>query len=429
MRVRFVDETADYQTGAAGVTDDAREGGGASDLDLPLVTTAEAAEGVAARRLRAAKAERDTAVLHVGPLEALRRTAGDRVTAEGLSGAWRVARVETDEQPRLTLSRCEAPDAGGRGGAGWTPGPVVEPPGPPALFVLDLPGASEGRPRIAVSAAPWRPMAVWAGASVAGLTERARAERPAVVGRLVEPLAAGPVDRLDRGPGVLVAVEGGQLEGRAAELVFAGANTAAVRAPSGEWEVLSFLSAELAGPGLYRLTGLLRGLEGSDAAAERAKPVDAPFVLLEADLPRAEVSEAERGAPLLWRAAPAGGPPSGLAMTEVAEAWRGLHERPRRAVRLRAARQGDGSVRFAWTRRGRWGEPFDREPATDAGERWLAEAVDDGGVVLARWETAQPEAVWPEAAVGGRTAARLRVTAASDLWPEWGPPREVALSW
>ena len=35
---------------------------------------------------------------------------------------------------------------------------------------------------------------------------------------------------------------------------------------AGQWEVLGFAGAELVAPGTYRLSGLLRGLGGSDVA-------------------------------------------------------------------------------------------------------------------------------------------------------------------
>ena len=75
-RVRFSDEGADYQTGEAGAQVEPAEGGGTERLDLPLVTDAPVAERIAARRLRRARAERET---RTGAAESLReRLVGSR---------------------------------------------------------------------------------------------------------------------------------------------------------------------------------------------------------------------------------------------------------------------------------------------------------------------------------------------------------------
>jgi hypothetical protein len=238
-----------------------------------------------------------------------------------------------------------------------------------------------------------------------------------VLGVLAAPLTAGAVS-------VTVRLEG------------AGALTAgmlALEAPSGDWEVLSFAAAELVAAETWALSGLSRGLRGSDPAASEAKPAGAAAVLLEPDLPRAEVSAAERGAALLWRAAPAGGAPGGLASAEATATWTGLARRPWSPSGLAAALLTGGDVRFSWTRRGRpRDEPADMTPVVEAREHWLAEALAPDGTVLKAWETTALLADWPAAevtAAGIGTNLRLRVRGGNAAWPGWGPATEATLSW
>jgi hypothetical protein len=66
-------------------------------------------------------------------------------------------------------------------------------------------------------------------------------------------------------------------------------------------------------------------------------PAGAPVVLLDEAVVPMTVAAFERGTPLMVRAAPAGGPPSGSAMTEVTTIWTG-----RRCVRWPRPTCADG---------------------------------------------------------------------------------------
>jgi hypothetical protein len=67
---------------------------------------------------------------------------------------------------------------------------------------------------------------------------------------------------------------------------------------------------------VWTLSGLLRGQAGSDPAMAGLTPAGAAVVVLDEALVRADLAPAERGLPLTWRAAPAGGPASGPSMSE-----------------------------------------------------------------------------------------------------------------
>ena len=117
-------------------------------------------------------------------------------------------------------------------------------------------------------------------------------------------------------------IEGGALSSVTEAALYAGANACAVLTPTGQWEVIQFLTATLTAPSTYALTGLLRAQQGTDPAMVET-PAGAAFVLLTTDLARLNVALSERGLPLIWTAAPSGAPPSGLASSSQTFAWQG----------------------------------------------------------------------------------------------------------
>jgi hypothetical protein len=372
IAVRFVDANGDYRTGAVTVLADPAGGGaGVVPLDLPILLGADDAARIAARRLRRVSSERDTAVVHVGPAAALTAEPGDMIVVEADAEPWRVARVNADAAPYLTLARVEAPDVGEGAIPAFATADPSRPLGPPALILLDLPpleGAEDdARPLAAIAADPWRAFDLYAGPSADALTLRSTAADPATVGETLSALAPGPLYRFDDGARLTVRIEGGVLSSASEAAVLNGANPLAILADNGEWELIQYCNADLVAPGTYILSGLLRGQAGTDAAMRAGAATGALVVILNRDLIRASVSQSERGLPLVWRAAPSGGPPGGLAMTEATFTWEAVTLRPFAPCHLKALALGDGTLRFSWIRRARIG-----------GDPWLAGEVPLG---------------------------------------------------
>ena len=428
VRLRFIDLARDYQAGGLIV----RGGAGTSTLDMeaPLVLTTAEAGAIARRRLDAEHAARRERTVQLSPLAALVWEAGDRLTLDG--EAWRVARVDVDERPRMKLLPV-SPAAKATGEIDWSPAPPRPAVGPPALMVLDLPplpGAEDdARPLVAVAASPWRAFDVHAGAEVEALRPRASVTTGAVVGTTLSDLPAGPRHRFDRGTRLVVRLEGGAPRSRGRAAVLAGENLLAVRGPDG-WELLQFLKAQAVGPDAFALTGLLRGLGGSDVAD--LVSAGAEVVLVDEGLARAEASLAERGLPLIWRAAPAGGPAAGPAMRQALATWRGMALRPWSPAHLRAKLVG-GELRLSWIRRTRiGGDSWEAEVAlSEAAEAWRVEILD-GTTVVRTVETAAPVFAWTAAMraadlpAGAFGALSARVAQGSAIWG-WGAPATIAL--
>jgi len=393
-RVRFIDEAADYQTGAVTAHGAVATGGGGVDLDLPVVGGAGLARAAAWRLVDAATdVERLTVAL--GPLEALRLEPGDAVTIESHDGVWRVARLRLDERPEAELERNaedgfedEAPD--------WRPGEGPAAIGEPFVRVLDLPPLpgteDDARPRAAVAAEPWRAMRVHAGTGVGALTARGLAETPATVGVLTAALGPGVVGRWDEANALIVRLEGRAPESRGAAGVLAGGSALAVETAAG-WEVAQYRRATLIGPETWRLDGLLRGQQGTEDACAAGAVEGAMAVLLDEALVRLTFDAAEVGTPRLIRVAPDGAPAGGAGVVEADFTWRNRHARPWRPAHLRVAAAEDG-LRISWTPRVRLGgDRWDGEPV-EVDPRRFRVRVLDGALERRVWEVEGLEVVY-----------------------------------
>lgn len=378
--MRFIDGGVDYQTGLAMARTDGD--GGGIDLDLPAICSKALARAAAARALEAGREERRTVML--GPLDALRLEPGDVVSIEREARDWRVVHLDSDEAPSVVLEPVstvrmgedlDVPRAG-------EPAAVA---GAPFLRILDLPplmgSETDARPIAVVASNPWRPMGVFAGPDPASLTARGEVDRPATVGVLVEALAPGVRYRWDEANALHIRVEGRPPWSVSTSAVLAGGNAVAVETAQG-WEIIQFRTAELVGDDVWRLTGLLRGQQGTEAATAAGAAGGALAVFLEAGLERMQSSSGERGLPLIWRATPVGTPPGGGGASETVFTATGLHGRPWSPAHLRCVLRDDGGLDMTWVTRSRLdGDRWDGEPAAADPPRFSVRLLDAGALV------------------------------------------------
>lgn len=157
--------------------------------------------------------------------------------------------------------------------------------------------------------------------------------------------------------------------------------------------MVQFRRAELVGGDVWRLSGLLRGQQGTEGAASHGSEAGALVVLLERGMARAEVDAVERGLPRIWRAGPAGAPPGGAGTTEVGFIWTNRNAAPWRPAHLRAT-QEDSGWRLSWTPRVRLGGGgWDSEPV-EVDPRRFRVRVLDGAVERRVWEVEGLETVY-----------------------------------
>lgn len=200
------------------------------------------------------------------------------------------------------------------------------------------------------------------------------------VGRLLAPLTTGPLGRWDEGSELVVEMPNEMLASLTEPAVFAVSVPLLVQ-NAASWELVAYRDAELIGLGRYRLTGLLRGLRGSEIAGAGEGAV---CILLDQRLQRAFVQGEEIGLDLHWQADGRG--LFGLLTKSRFEDRAGLAFAP---VHLRTTDRDDGGLDVRWIRRGV--EITDNWVAPDAPNtgRFRAQ-VRRGAEVLLESETDAP---------------------------------------
>ena len=182
--------------------------------------------------------------------------------------------------------------------------------GKPEVVLLDLPQLSEDhpahRPLIAAHANPWPgEIAVFRSASSDGFRLLTTFGTRARIGMLVSDLWPGPTSRFDHGNELWIDLWTGTLESVTVLDLFGGANALAIESTPGTWEIVQAGSAELIAPGRYRLTRLLRGQHGTEAAMGNPTPAGARVVVLDAAIASLPVGLADLNLPWNWRVGPA----------------------------------------------------------------------------------------------------------------------------
>jgi hypothetical protein len=149
-----------------------------------------------------------------------------------------------------------------------------------------------------------------------------------------------------------VRLYGGALTSKTDARVLEGANAAAIRNPSGAWEVVQFAGADLIDANTYRLSRLLRGQAGSDDAILDALPAGAPFVVLDEHLLTLARGRDALERPLDLRVVASNRSHDDVTAVALAVTPGATALRPLSPVHVKAVRQGDG-IHLSWIRRTR----------------------------------------------------------------------------
>jgi hypothetical protein len=171
---------------------------------------------------------------------------------------------------------------------------------------------------------------------------------------LVSDFHAGPSSRFDLGNALVVDLASGTLESVTDLTLFGGANALAVETAPGIWEIVQAGVAELIAPGRYRLTRLLRGQRGTEAAMGNPTPAGARVVVLDSALAPLPIAEADLGLPWNWRIGPAARAVSDASYTALAftPAGRGLVPfAPVHVAQPWRTARSPGDLTLRWTRR------------------------------------------------------------------------------
>jgi hypothetical protein len=363
--LRVIDPVNDYRLSAAASRRLAGQSRRTTTLELSAVLPLEAAERLTDQLLRDAWTGRERVELRLPP-SAGAVEAGDILMLQaGVAGAQQAeamlaGRIEDGESRAVEARRVDnrlqaAPPRPAR----ERMPPVVSTFGPPEVLVVDF-APPDGReahaPRLAVFADPWPGrVAIYSGGAGGGFSLAGTLTRRATAGRLTAVLAPGPLGIWDRHNHIELRLHGGALSGLPDLDVYAGGNAAAVRTGSGGWEVLQFAEAELTGPGEYRLSRLLRGQCGTEAAMEAGAAIDADFVLLDGAVQPLPVRPEAVGVPVQYRIGPARDDHAAPSFVELSIIAGGVGLKPFAPVHPRARRDASGDIVASWIRRTRFG--------------------------------------------------------------------------
>jgi hypothetical protein len=350
LALSHIDRERDYLTATATAL---RPGEGPLLAEsAAVVLDPHAARQVAERMLDSRGTSLDSISFALPP-NAMALEPGDRVLLDGEgTRPFEVREIRDGLVRRITARvepRAEAMAVGNDRPAvhSLAPEPAVE----PVLVVAHLSSSPDdpGRSRLALGAfaQPW-PGTVRVADAATGAV-RLDLTRPAVMGTLSQFLATGPRMVWDWVNAVEVSLGSGHLADVSAAAALAGSNRLAVETDSGEWEVIGFARAELVAARRYRLTGLLRGLDGSDHAIGPAS-AGCRVMVLDGRVGMLAVEPGRVGASHAFRAYAGSGDLSGQALTITPQPAPAL---PLAPVHLRAARHADGNIRLDWVRRSR----------------------------------------------------------------------------
>ncbi|WP_137135900.1 glycoside hydrolase/phage tail family protein [Rhizobium sp. FKY42] len=324
--------------------------------DIPGAMADEAAQTATEALLRDNHLSRRSIRFSLSPAD-MTLTPGDGVQlTDGPDGIYLVTRIEDGEMRRVEARRHVSIAA-----VGSRVSPVERVSAmaasdafSPLVAFLDLPRFEDGEAasfaRVAAFAKPWTRMLVSSSATTEGYRSRVLIERPARIGRLSAPLAAGAWGRFDRRSAIEVELPFGGLSSASEIAVQAGENRLAVMGNNGAWEVLAFATAQEVAPGRFRLSNLLRGLSGTEDAMAAGAAAGAQVVMLDEAVVPLGLTGSERGLALNWIVEPVGAKTGRYGPRQTVAGLRA--ETPLAPVHLKAERRSDG-VSFSWVRRSR----------------------------------------------------------------------------
>lgn len=284
VRLTYIDAARDYQLGTASARERTAESVAVADLAVPAVLDEGFARFVAQRELEVAHAGEETLSLSMSLETGLRLEIGDRLRFEDT--VWSVETLETG----TTVSVMARRDV--RSGPVWVSGTTpIEPAGisyagAPQLLAFDLPG----RDGLSVGALldPFSPVSVKFADSEAMLEASVR------IGATLTELPVGRPQLRDRVSVLDVLIPGLTLSALEDSGFLARGNRFAVETPTG-WEIFAARDVTLIGAQTYRLSHLLRGLEGTDAFIAEGLPSGARLLWLGAGVATLPMSDDWRG--------------------------------------------------------------------------------------------------------------------------------------
>lgn len=375
VRLTYLDRTRNYQPDVAEAQRQTRIGGGVAETQTAVVLDEGKATTIAASLLAG----------QWSALTSLSATLPPSAIDAGI-GAGDVIRVEeadgTRHDVRLTRAAFEWSFAvEGRVISPAETTPRISdaqtfiladntPPTTVTLIFADLPllRRDDGfGPHVAVRSTVFRGANVFAAFDSSGYRRVAAPGAQAVTGILGGALPEGSARYWDRENTIDVTLDRGALSSKTKTQVLNGENAAAIKSATSEWEIVAFTTATLIAENQYRLSGLLRGLRGTER--HMTHPAGAAFVLLDAAAAKVTLPDEYRAIDIDWRYGPATRAQDDPLYTQTTRSFSGVSWRPYSPAGLRGWWDAQsGALRLSWRRRARAPLPWTARslPAEDA---------------------------------------------------------------
>ena len=384
VRISFIDQAKDYQSGLVLARDLFAETERVADIVAPLVLDAGQAKVIATSVLEQVLGENETLDFSVPP-SLLGLETGDVVGIGGVSGNWQITALDglggrSGQAKRIGASAVNLTSGNAPGVVG-TPDWVSAPEGY-ALDIADFTGSgTRTGPLIGVIVNPFVGTVITepSGAEVA-LTS------PIRIGALLGDLPVGPVGRYDLATVVDILLPGIALASLPDEDILSGGNMLAVETPLG-WEILQAAKVELVGTDTYRISHLLRGQYGTDHVLDAPVPSGARVVYLGQGWQDIPVNADLRGTNIDFTLTT-----NGRESTEsFTQNYQANHLRSLSPVHIKAKQVGD-NIEITWIRRTRIGGDDWASldvPLGEESERYVVEFLEGAAVVLTKEATVQ----------------------------------------
>ena len=389
--VRYPMPHADYQVGMQGQPRATRPNSDIQYLDMPIAMSDAKAAQISEVLQSVALTERERYTFSVSP-RWLALEAADNVTVPlsgetqrvmltsitgGFPGPLKCEAVRSDPSDYLSTAAGVASNIAGQqlGIAGLT-----------VYALIDGPAFDERQDDPGFYVAAYGTGTRWRGASLyesvdggENYTRILSVSAASTMGVIESALGVGPHHIWDEANTLTVTLGAGTLESRTDAAVLNGANAAFVGA-DGRWELIQFRTATLVSPGVYTLSGLLRGRRGTEWAIGQSVAGDT-FVLC-STLQRVAKGTSAIGAERLYKMV------TSRTLLESSEAETfgtdGVALECYAPAQITASRDASGNITFTILRRARLGPEwidYADVPLNEDSERYQIDVLDGATVV------------------------------------------------
>ena len=360
VRLKFLDESKDYQLGYSEAQFPEDEDVTVSEYTVPVVMAQNFAKAIAERWLVNGRIARDEVQFALPPSMQTVEV-GDKFSIDGSAQIFRVTEIEEAGSRIISAHRVENNEiiVSSRNEILHVPfRSASELPVYPVFLDLPmLPNASNSAaPFIAINAEPW-PGSVSVHSSdqqSGGFELNTVVTSSSIFGTLGTEFVRSDPGRFSTGLSLDVSISSGDLQSKNEIEVLNGQNAAAIWNESVEaWEVFQFSNANLIAPKLYRLSGFLRGQLGTEFAVSDVHPIGAEIVFLDENMSRIALQDNEFGLERFFQVGPSKSSLSSESMRSSTQTFSGVVNRPYSPVHFSQDLNDLGEDVYSWTRRSR----------------------------------------------------------------------------